>query len=138
MSDFLEKIDTIRQRMNVSYEEAQKALDLAGGDVVQALILLEKKSQKTHGWTERVQVQGNELVAKIKDLIREGNVRKVVVKQEDKTVFELPLTFGAIGALLAPQIAAIGAVAALVTRCTIEIERIKPEGGAGEPGPKCQ
>jgi len=134
----LEKIDAIRARMNISYEEAQRALAQAGGDVIQALVLLEKKPgaccADKDSWTEKVQVQGNELVEKVKEVIREGNVRKVVVKHEDKVVFEIPLTIGAIGAIIAPQLAAIGAVAALLTRCTIEIERtVAPQKNPDEP-----
>jgi len=134
----LEKIDAIRSRMNVSFEEAQRALVQAGGDVVQALVLLEKKPGTCcagkDGWTEKVQVQGSELVEKVKEVIREGNVRKVVVKHEDRVVFEIPLTIGAIGAIIAPQLAAIGAVAALLTRCTIEIERTgAPQKNPDEP-----
>ncbi|MDP2858390.1 MAG: DUF4342 domain-containing protein [Bacillota bacterium] len=131
----LEKIDAIRARMNISYEQAQRALAQSGGDVIQALVLLEKKPgaccTDKDSWTEKVQVQGSELVEKVKEVIREGNVRKVVVKHEDRVVFEIPLTIGAIGAIIAPQLAAIGAVAALLTRCTIEIERT----GASQKNP---
>jgi len=121
MSDSLEKIDQIRARFNVSYEEAKKVLDAADGDVVQALIALENRGTD---WTEKVQVTGGELVNKIRDVIRQGNVRKVVVRQDDRILFELPLTLGAIGAIIAPQLAAVGAIAALVAHCTVEIQHV--------------
>ena len=72
--------------------------------------------QKVEGTTEQA-------IAEIKRLVAEGNVRRVVVKQQGKTVAEFPVTVGVIGAVLAPIAAAIGALAALLTDCTIEVER---------------
>ena len=76
------------------------------------------------------QVHGGQILDKVKELIHEGNVRRMVIKQGDHTVFELPLTVGAIGALLAPWLAAVGALAAFVTDCTIEVERTEVPGEA--------
>jgi hypothetical protein len=74
--------------------------------------------------TEDFRVKGDELIAKLKDLIREGNVRRVIVKNDDgNTLVEIPLTVGVVGAVLIPVWAALGAIAALVTDCTITIER---------------
>lgn len=79
---------------------------------------------------ERVQeftVNGDQVVAKVKELIREGNVRRLIIKNEHgATLIEVPLTFGVIGAALLPVFAAIGALAALATRCTIVVEREEP------------
>ena len=73
--------------------------------------------------TEDFNVKGEELVAKLKELLHEGNVRRVIVKNEEgNTLVEIPLTVGVVGALLAPVWAAVGAIAALVTDCTITIE----------------
>lgn len=73
---------------------------------------------------ESFKVSGDGLLAKVKQLIHEGNVRKITIKDaEGRTVVELPLTIGVVGAVLAPVLAAVGAVAALVTDCTIEVER---------------
>jgi Domain of unknown function (DUF4342) len=66
---------------------------------------------------------GNELLATIKYLIHEGKVRRITVKQEGHIIAEFPLAVGVVGAALAPPLAAIGAITALVTDCTIEIER---------------
>lgn len=123
----LEMIDEIRSRAGVSYKEARDVLEKAGGDVVQALIMLEEKD-KGKVWTEKVQVRGNEVLDKVKQLLHEGNVTKVVVKQGDKVIAEIPATVGAVGAVFAPYLAAIGVVAALATKCTIEFERKEPEG----------
>ena len=74
--------------------------------------------------TEEFKVKGETLVAKIKELVHEGNVRHVTIKNEKgEVVIEFPLTFGVVGALLLPQLAAVGAVAALVTNCTIIVTR---------------
>jgi hypothetical protein len=74
--------------------------------------------------TEEFRVNGEELIAKIKNLLKEGNIRKVIIKdKEGKTVFEIPLTIGVVGALIAPQLAAVGAIAALLTEATVVVEK---------------
>src|ERR1035437_2761489 len=72
---------------------------------------------------EEIRVRGNQVVDKVGEVVAAGNVRSIIVKHDGKTVLELPLTVGVIGTLLAPQLAALGAVAALLTECTIEIVR---------------
>lgn len=73
---------------------------------------------------EEFKVQGEELLGKVKELIHEGNIRRIIIKHESgETIVEIPLTVGVVGALFAPALAAVGAVAALVTDCTITIER---------------
>jgi len=79
---------------------------------------------KTKVAFEDIKIEGDKLVAKIKEIVKEGNVRRIIIKNEEgKTLMEVPLTFGVVGALFAPSLAAIGAVAALVSNCTIRIER---------------
>jgi CBS domain-containing protein len=76
--------------------------------------------------TEEFQVSGDALVAKIKELVHEGNIRHIAIKNEDgRTLVDIPLTLGVVGTLLAPQLAAIGAIAALVTDCTIVVEKVE-------------
>ncbi|HTY13136.1 MAG TPA: DUF4342 domain-containing protein [Candidatus Omnitrophota bacterium] len=72
---------------------------------------------------EEFKVSGQEIVEKVKKLVHEGNIRRILIKQEGKVVIELPMTIAAVGTLLAPVLAAIGAFAALATNCTIEVER---------------
>lgn len=73
---------------------------------------------------ESFQVKGEDLLAKIKQLIKEGNVRKITIKDKNgKTLVVFPLTIGVVGAVLAPILAAVGAIAALVTECSISVER---------------
>ncbi|OGG71240.1 hypothetical protein A3F27_00035 [Candidatus Kaiserbacteria bacterium RIFCSPHIGHO2_12_FULL_53_13] len=74
--------------------------------------------------TEEFRVDGEQLLAKVKELIHEGNIRRITIKNEKgETVIEIPLTLGAIGALLVPTLAAVGAIAALVTKCSIIVEK---------------
>jgi hypothetical protein len=73
---------------------------------------------------EEFRVDGEKLISKIKEIIHEGNIRRIIIKdKEGKTVLEIPMTFGVVGALIAPQLAAIGAIAALVTEATVVVER---------------
>jgi uncharacterized Zn finger protein (UPF0148 family) len=74
-------------------------------------------------FTEEFKVSGEELVSKVKQIIKEGNIRSLKVKQKDKILLEIPLTVGVVGVLLAPTLAALGALAALLTECTIEVEK---------------
>ncbi len=74
--------------------------------------------------TEEFQIRGEELIAQIKALVHQGNIRRITIKNEEgKALFDIPLTWGVVGALVAPQLAALGAIAALVSHCTIVVER---------------
>ena len=76
--------------------------------------------------TEEHKVSGDDLVAKVKELVHEGNIRRISIKNEEgKTLIEVPLTLGVVGAVLLPVLAAIGAIAALVTDCTIVVEKVE-------------
>ena len=75
------------------------------------------------GYQEELQVMGEQLLARVKELIHEGNVRRIIIKQEGRTVVEFPLTVGVVGAVLAPALAAIGAIGALLAQCSIEVVR---------------
>lgn len=127
--DQLEKIDILRERLGISYEEAKLALDEADDDVVQALINLEKAQKKRD---VKLDEKGKALIEYISDLIKKGNVTKVRLKKGDKVVVEIPATIGAIGvggALLSPVLAVIGVVgtvAALVNNYSLEV--VRPDG----------
>jgi len=74
--------------------------------------------------TEEFKVNGEQLISQIKQLLKEGNIRRVIIKdKEGKVVFEIPLTCGVVGALIAPQLAAIGAIAALLSEATVVVEK---------------
>ena len=90
--------------------------------------------QGSEGRRERHKVSGDRVVEKIRELIREGNVRHVVIKNDEgRTLIEFPVSVGVAGALLLPVWAAIGAIAAVVGNCSIEVERVEdgeePGGG---------
>lgn len=78
--------------------------------------------ERTH--TEEFRVDGEKIVSKIKELLHEGNIRRVIIKDKDgKSLMEIPVTIGVVGVLLAPQLAALGAIAALLTEATIVVEK---------------
>lgn len=73
---------------------------------------------------ETFKVRGENLLKKVKELIKEGNVRRITIKDKNgKNLIEFPLTIGVVGAVIAPVLAAVGAIAALLTECTISVER---------------
>ncbi|HCP31731.1 TPA: hypothetical protein DIT45_00500 [Candidatus Acetothermia bacterium] len=77
---------------------------------------------------EEFAISGEKLVSTVKELVRQGNIRRVTIKnKEGKTLIEIPLTFGVVGAVLLPTLAAIGAIAALVTECTIVVEKVEKD-----------
>lgn len=79
-----------------------------------------KKAEKS----ETYKVKGEDLLKKVKQLIHEGNIRTITIKdKEGKTLIQFPLTIGVVGTLIAPVLAAVGAIAALVTECSITVER---------------
>ena len=86
--------------------------------------------EKTY-W-DSFKAEGENVISRIKALIREGNVRRVVIQHEGRTVAEFPLTAGVVGAVLAPVLAAIGAVVALLQDCTIQVERGKTDEARDE------
>ena len=75
---------------------------------------------------ESFKVAADQLVDAVKKLLHEGNVRRIIIKQDGRTVAEFPLSIGLVGAVFAPLLAAVGALAAVLTECTIEVERTKP------------
>lgn len=90
----------------------------------------------TRTWWETTKVQGGELVDRVRQLVHEGNVRRIVIKQGERSIAEFPLTAGLVGVVFAPVLAAVGAIAALVTDCSIAVEReeeVAPASPVGRP-----
>jgi nitrogen-specific signal transduction histidine kinase len=86
---------------------------------------MEQNEKSNH---ESYKVSGDEILSKVKEIIKEGNARKIIIKNDkDETIMEFPLTIGAIGVVLAPMFAAIGALTALATHCTIIVEKRNSE-----------
>ena len=78
-------------------------------------------------WQEQWKVEGAHLVDEVKRIVHEGNVRHLIIKHDGATVLEVPLTAGVAVALLAPTVAALAAVGAALTHCTLEVLRVKEE-----------
>ena len=116
----LEKIDTVVARTGASFSNAKKALEETEGDVIEAIILLEEKEDS---WTEDISHKSEDLIDKVKDLVREGNVTKVVVKKDGRTILNIPVTFAAVGSVLAIKPALLGLGIAVLSRCSIEVVR---------------
>ena len=88
--------------------------------------------KKETGW-ESFKVTGDEILNKVKEIIREGNASRIIIRNEkDETIIEFPLTVGAVGVVLAPVFAAVGTLAALATHCTILVEKRTPDEGKGK------
>jgi len=77
---------------------------------------------------QTIESTGDQLLKTVKDLIESGNVRRIRVRQKDRTLAEFPLTIGVVGAVFAPVLAAVGALAALITECSIDVERVERPG----------
>jgi hypothetical protein len=86
-------------------------------------------------YREEFHVMGEQLGATVEQLLHEGNVRRIIIKHEGHTMLEIPLTIGVVGVLVAPILAAVGAIGAAVTNCTIEVVRTEPPEQTGGPLP---
>ena len=84
-----------------------------------------KQQKKTSSQTsEQFKVYGHDVLKKVKELIKEGNIRRIIIKNEKgKVMVEIPVTFAVVGTVFAPVLAAVGALAAVLNKCTIEVER---------------
>jgi molybdenum-dependent DNA-binding transcriptional regulator ModE len=130
----LEKIDELRKRLHLSYREAREALERANGDLLEALVQNEADTKadvqsELERWSAR-------LAERVRNILRQGNVTRIIIKKDGKIVAEVPATVGAlgvVGVLLSAELAilaGIGTVAALFNRYTLEIER--PDGTVEE------
>jgi hypothetical protein len=114
----LEKIDLIRKRTGLSYAEAREVLDEAGGDVLEALVILEEEQVND----ESRDFLRNDILSPVKRLIRQSNRARIRVKNNDGTLLEIPATFGLAGMFLAPKMTALGAAALLMAHYSLEVD----------------
>ncbi|MDR1815253.1 MAG: DUF4342 domain-containing protein [Clostridiales Family XIII bacterium] len=120
----LEKIELVKDRTGVSYKEAKEALEAAQGNVVDAIIAIEEQvNQKT---AAKLSDNGQKVIEKIKEYVRRGNIARIVVKREEETIVNIPLTVGVVGTVLAPWLTVIGSIVAIGTKHDIEL--IKDDG----------
>ncbi|MGI6752549.1 MAG: DUF4342 domain-containing protein [Anaerovoracaceae bacterium] len=120
----LEKIELVKDRTGVSYKEAKEALEASGGSVVDAIISIEESIDIKA--KSKVGEQGSQLMEKIKEAIRKGNVSKIIVKKDDDVLLNLPVNVSIIGTVLAPWAAVAGVIAIFGTKCRVEL--IKDNG----------
>jgi hypothetical protein len=97
-----------------------------------------EESMEERTFWETIKASGDQLLKAVEKVVHEGNVRRVVVKQGDRSVAEFPLTVGVVGTVFAPVLAAIGALTALLTDCSIEVERVRTQATPSEPPPAGQ
>ncbi len=116
----LEDIDRVVERAKVSYKEAKEALEKNNGDVIEAIIYLENQ-HKT--WTENLSDTGEQIISKVKEILRKGNVTKIIVKKDNEIIMNIPVTAGVIGTILGAPVALLGLGAAVISKCTIEITK---------------
>ncbi len=119
----LEKIELVKDRTGVSYKEAKDALEAAGGSVVDAIIAIEEdidsQSKKSFG------EQGNAVIASIKELVKKGNVSRIIVKNsEGDVILNVPVNAGILGVVVAPWGTLAAVVAAFGFKCVIEVVKV--------------
>ncbi|NLY78088.1 MAG: DUF4342 domain-containing protein [Tissierellia bacterium] len=119
----LEKIDNVVARTNATYQEAKEALEKCNGDVVEAIVYLE--TRKTN-WKEDLSDRSQEMIEKVKEVLKKGNVTKITVKKDGEIIMNIPLTAAAVGAIISVPLALLGLGGALLSKCTIEI--LKEDG----------
>ncbi len=120
----LEKIELVKDRTGVSYAEAKEALEAAEGSVVDAIISIEETIDRKD--SKSFSKQGTAVLDNLKDLVKKGNVSKILVKRDDEVVLNIPVNLGIIGTVIAPWGAVLGVVAAFGFKCTVEV--IKDDG----------
>jgi ElaB/YqjD/DUF883 family membrane-anchored ribosome-binding protein len=120
----LKKIELVKDRTGVSYKEAKDALENAGGSVVDAIIAIEENINQKGG--KPLGASGGAVVEKLKELIKKGNVSKILIKRDGEVVLNLPVNIGILGTVLAPIPIVLGTIAALGAKCDIEV--VKDDG----------
>jgi hypothetical protein len=93
------------------------------------------ETQMDRTWREKIEGTTDQILAQIRRLIDEGNVRRVLVKQQGRVIAEFPLTVGVVGTVIAPVAAALGALTAVLTDCSIEVEKTSPATTTATPEP---
>ncbi|HAV21595.1 MAG: DUF4342 domain-containing protein [Bacillota bacterium] len=119
----LEKVDILRERAGLSYRDAVEYLERANGDVVKALVFIEEDK---HRQKEVISETGQEVLEKVKHVVRRGNEMKIKIHREGQSLIEVPVTVGLIGTAIAPYLALAGAAVALASGCSISVR--EPEG----------
>ena len=120
----LEKIELVKDRTGVSYKEAKEALERANGSVVDAIIEIEEKIDEVD--QKKISSKSVQLIENIKEIIRRGNVSRIIIRKDEEVVLNLPLNVGIVGAVAAPVAMVAGVLVAFGTKCEIEV--VKDDG----------
>ena len=123
----LEKIELVKDRTGCTYAEAKEALEKADGSVVDAIIDIEERLNKDFDAVDGGSLKDSPVFAKMKEIVDKGNVTKILISKNGKTIVNFPLTAGVIGAVLIPWGAILGIVAALGAQCDINFVDEKGE-----------
>jgi len=124
MSVTLEKVDEVRNRTGASYSEAKEALEFTGGDVLEAIVYIEQMRQeppKKDSFADDLSDRGSEIIEMLKDLVKKGQVTRILLQKDGNTVLDIPIVAGAVGALIFTGATAVGILAALATGCELMI-----------------
>ena len=124
MSVTLEKVDEVRNRTGASYSEAKEALEFTGGDVLEAVVYIEQLRQeipKKDSFADDLSDRGTEIIDMLKDLVKKGQVTRILLQKDGNTVLDIPIVAGAVGALIFTGATAVGILAALATGCELMI-----------------
>lgn len=116
----LEKIELVKERTGCTYAEAKEALEKTEGSVVDAIIAVEETMNKAYDAVDGGSLKDSPIFAKMKEIVDKGNVSRILISKDEKTIVNFPLTAGVIGAVLVPWGAILGIVAALGTQCDID------------------
>ena len=116
----LEKIEIVKDRTGSTYAEAKEALEAAEGSVVDAIIAIEGKMNEEHDKVDGGSLKDSPIFAKMKEIVDKGNVSRILITRNEKTIVNFPVTAGVIGAVLVPWGAILGIVAALGAQCSID------------------
>ncbi len=131
----LATVDKLRERVDLTYEEAAAYLEAAGGDLVQALVMAERDlgsqdgegEPDEEGWVVAGAQARSAAYARwserIADAVRQGSSMRLIIERDGDRLANLPVAAGVVGAIWAPELAAVGAIAALASRCTLRLER---------------
>lgn len=129
LNEELEKVDILRERTGLGFAEARELLQDCDWDVLEALVVYEKEKQV---FTTQWEAKGSEVLNKVKQLIKDGNVTHIRVMSKGRTIAEIPVTVGVVGALIAPKLAVLAAATCMLTKCTIEFDKKGDEDPAEE------
>ena len=116
----LAKLEKIVEKTGIEYDRAIQILKEADGELETAFGIVNREKQVNR---ERLEVKGRELKEKVKQLIKESNVTRLRIKRGGRIMLDIPVAAGIFGTVVSPYLAAVGALAAMVTKCTIEVER---------------